>query len=104
MSNDQIQDALVNLVSSFEELQKGLEIKHLWSEVEEDTDIESLPPEKLEAMDDEFHQAMVLTMENISANDLVDITDIGAVASILLDTVEEVAPQLFEDTGEEMEV
>ena len=53
--------------------------------------------EKLEQMDHEFHQAMLITLEKLHDENNIDIRDIGAVASILLDTVEEVAPELFHD-------
>ena len=96
-NNDQIQNALVMLIEGFEEFQTALEIKHLGTEVDEDTAIEELPADKLEQMDEEFHQAMLLTFENLGAENKVDFRDIGAVATILLDTVEEVAPDLFQD-------
>ena len=101
-SNDQIQNALVMLVEGFEEFQTALELKHLGKEVSEETNIEDLPADKLEQMDEEFHQAMLLTLENLCAENKLDLRDIGAVATILLDTVEEVAPDLFTDEEDDM--
>ena len=94
---DQIQNALVMLIEGFEEFQKALEVKHIGLEVDENTVIEDLDAEKLEQMDHEFHQAMLITLEKLHDENNIDIRDIGAVASILLDTVEEVAPELFHD-------
>ena len=94
---DQIQNALVMLIEGFEEFQKALEVKHIGLEVDENTVIEDLDAEKLEQMDHEFHQAMLITLEKLHDENNIDIRDIGAVASILLDTVEEVAPELFRD-------
>jgi hypothetical protein len=94
---DQIQNALVMLIEGFEEFQKALEVKHIGMEVDEDTDIEKLDAEKLEQMDHEFHQAMLMTFEKLQEENNIDMHDVGAVASILLDTVEEVAPELFHD-------
>jgi len=98
---DQIQNALVMLIEGFEEFQKALEVKHIGMEVDEDTDIEKLDAEKLEQMDIEFHQAMLMTLEKLHDENNIDIRDVGAVASILLDTVEEVAPELFHDDDDE---
>ena len=94
---DQIQNALVMLIEGFEEFQKALEVKHIGMEVDEDTDIEKLDAEKLEQTDHEFHQAMLMTFEKLQEENNIDMHDVGAVASILLDTVEEVAPELFHD-------
>ena len=94
---DQIQNALVMLIEGFEEFQKALEVKHIGLEVDENTVIEDLDAEKLEQMDHEFHQAMLITLEKLHDENKIDIRDVGAVASILLDTVEEVAPELFHD-------
>jgi len=98
---DQIQNALVMLIEGFEEFQKALEVKHIGMEVDEDTDIEKLDAEKLEQMDHEFHQAMLMTLEKLHEENNIDMHDVGAVASILLDTVEEVAPELFHDDDDE---
>jgi hypothetical protein len=98
---DQIQNALVMLIEGFEEFQKALEVKHIGMEVDEDTDIEKLDAEKLEQMDHEFNQAMLMTFEKLQEENNIDMHDVGAVASILLDTVEEVAPELFHDDDDE---
>ena len=40
-------------------------------------------------------------LEKLQEENNIDMHDVGAVASILLDTVEEVAPELFHDDDDE---
>ena len=49
--NENIQNSIVNLVESFEELQSHLEEKHFGKVIDENTDFDELPVESRENLD-----------------------------------------------------
>lgn len=100
--NENIQNSIVNLVEAFEELQSHLEEKHFGKVIDENTNFEELPIESRENLDKDFTQVVFDVFEGLEDQKKVDIRDIEAVSTILLDAIDEVAPELFEEvSGEE---
>ena len=99
--NENIQNSIVNLVESFEELQSHLEEKHFGKVIDENTDFDELPVESRENLDKEFTQVVFDVFAGLEDQKKVDIRDIEAVSTILLDAIDEVAPELFEEIVDE---
>ncbi|MAW75839.1 MAG: hypothetical protein VYD70_04690 [Planctomycetota bacterium] len=99
--NENIQNSIVNLVEAFEELQSHLEEKHFGKVIDENTNFEELPIESRENLDKDFTQVVFDVFEGLEDQKKVDIRDIEAVSTILLDAIDEVAPELFEEVSDE---
>ena len=99
--NENIQNSIVNLVEAFEELQSHLEEKHFGKVIDENTNFEELPIESRENLDKDFTQVVFDVFEGLEDQKKVDIRDIEAVSTILLDAIDEVAPELFDEVSEE---
>ena len=99
--NENIQNSIVNLVEAFEELQSHLEEKHFGKVIDENTNFEELPIESRENLDKDLTQVVFDVFEGLEDQKKVDIRDIEAVSTILLDAIDEVAPELFEEVSDE---
>lgn len=95
--NENIQNSIVNLVEAFEELQSHLEEKHFGKVIDEETDIEQLSVESRENLDKEFTEVVFDVFGGLEEQKKVDILDIEAVSTILLDAIDEIAPVKAEE-------
>jgi len=103
MSHERIESALELLLDGFADLQEEIEEDVLGHAIDESKPGPPPSEEQLDQMDDRFFAKVQSSVAEVIDRGRCEAGDLLAMVSVLAEALEEIAPELFEDDGEEGE-
>ncbi|MGA1201370.1 MAG: hypothetical protein ACYTGJ_06190 [Planctomycetota bacterium] len=101
MSHEMIENALESLLEGFEELQGEIEQEVLGHVIEEPDAADPPSEEQLDRMDEMFFTKVQSSVAKLAESGRCEAGDMLAMISVLAEALEELAPELFDESEEE---
>jgi hypothetical protein len=103
MSHERIESAIELLLDGFADLQEEIEEDVLGHAIDESKPGPAPSEEQLDQMDDRFFARVQSSVSEVIERGRCEAGDLLAMVSVLAEALEEIAPELFEDDGEDDE-
>ena len=102
-NNEQIQNSLVNLVESFEEMQSQLEEKHFGKVIETDSDLENVTEDQITNCTEEFLNSMQDVFEGIGEHNLVKLDTVVRNVNDAIEAIYDFGDDLEDELEDQVE-